>query len=69
MAMSGSLIDNVMMSIEGTDELIALLDILVIGRFIPPIRELAVLPQLADHLMFGAVAGACFRFLRRRQNS
>lgn len=45
--------------------LIALLDILVIGRFIPPIRVLVFLTQLADHLMFGAVVGACIRFRRR----
>lgn len=45
--------------------LIALLDILFIGRFIPSIRALAFLPQLADHLMFGAVVGASIRFRRR----
>ncbi len=47
------------------DGLIALLDILVIGRFIPTIRALAFLPQLADHLMFGAVVGASIRFRHR----
>jgi hypothetical protein len=37
---------------------IAVLDILVIGQALPSIRELAFLPQLADHMMFGAVVGA-----------
>jgi len=39
----------------------------VIGRFLPPIRELAFLPQLADHLMFGAVVGAVVSWRRPRQ--
>ena len=38
--------------------LIAVLDILIIGQAFPSIRELAFLPQLADHMMFGAVVGA-----------
>ncbi|HEV3025326.1 MAG TPA: hypothetical protein VGX76_22805 [Pirellulales bacterium] len=38
--------------------LIALLDLLVIGRAFPPILRLPFLPQLADHLMFGAAVGA-----------
>ena len=42
--------------------LISVLDILIIGRFIPPIRDLAFLPQLADHVVFGAVVGAVVRF-------
>jgi len=42
--------------------LIAVLDILIIGRFLPAIWELAFLPQLADHLMFGAVVGAVIQF-------
>lgn len=37
---------------------IAALDLGLIGRRIPPIRALAVGPQIADHLAFGAVAGA-----------
>jgi hypothetical protein len=38
--------------------LIAALDLGVIGRRRPLIRDLPVLPQVADHLAFGAVAGA-----------
>ena len=37
---------------------IAALDLGVIGRRIPPVRALAVGPQVADHLAFGAVAAA-----------
>lgn len=37
---------------------IAVLDIILIGQAFPAIRELAFLPQLADHMMFGAVVGA-----------
>jgi len=48
--------------------LIAVLDILLIGRFLPAIRELAVLPQFADHLIFGVLVGAVvgYRDKRRR---
>lgn len=41
------------------------LDLGVIGRRIPPIAELPQLPQLLDHLAFGAVAGATLRWCRR----
>ncbi len=37
---------------------VAALDLGVIGRGVPPIRALPVLPQVADHLAFGAVVGA-----------
>ena len=42
---------------------IAVLDILMIGQAFPSIRELAFLPQLADHMMFGAVLGAVVRWI------
>ncbi len=45
--------------------LIALLDIAVIGRDIPAIRELDFAPQLADHLMFGAVVGVIVNWRSR----
>ena len=44
--------------------LITVLDIVIIGRFIPAIRDLAFLPQLADHLMFGTVVGAIIQWTR-----
>ena len=37
---------------------IAALDLGVIGRHRPLVRALPVLPQVADHVAFGAVAGA-----------
>ena len=43
---------------------IAALDLGLVGRRFPRIRELAPLPQVADHLAFGAVAGMVLR--RRR---
>ena len=49
--------------------LIAVLDILIIGRFLPAIRDLAFLPQLADHLMFGAVVGAVVFVSQRKDRS
>jgi hypothetical protein len=41
---------------------IALLDLGVVGRRFPRIRALPLLPQLADHAAFGAIAG---RLLQR----
>jgi hypothetical protein len=38
---------------------IAALDLGVIGRRIPAIAALPVAPQIADHVAFGAIAGAC----------
>ena len=40
---------------------IGILDLLVIGRHIPAIRDLAIAPQLADHVAFGLVAGYVLR--------
>ena len=37
---------------------IHLVDMEVIGRRVPHVRDLARLPQLADHLAFGALVGA-----------
>lgn len=37
---------------------IAALDLGVVGRRLPAVRELAVSPQVADHLAFGVVTGA-----------
>lgn len=37
--------------------LITVLDILVIGQAFEAIRSLPFLPQLADHVMFGAIVG------------
>jgi hypothetical protein len=37
---------------------IAAVDLGVIGRRRPAIRALPLLPQLADHALFGAVVGA-----------
>ncbi|UGS34901.1 hypothetical protein [Capillimicrobium parvum] len=45
---------------------IAVLDLGVIGRRFPAIRRLPAGPQLADHVAFGAVAGAV---LARRASS
>ena len=43
---------------------IAALDLGVVGRRIPRVRALPTLPQVADHLLFGAVVGTVVR--RRR---
>jgi hypothetical protein len=43
---------------------IAALDLGIAGRRIPPVRALPLLPQLADHAAYGAVAAAVLR--RRR---
>jgi hypothetical protein len=43
---------------------IAALDLGLIGRYFPLIEALPLLPQLADHVAFGAVAG--FVIARRR---
>jgi hypothetical protein len=40
---------------------IAALDLGVVGRRLPRIRELPLAPQLADHVAYGAVAGAVLR--------
>ena len=50
---------------------IAGLDLGVVGRRVPRIRELAVAPQVADHLAFGVVVGAVVarRRARRRATS
>jgi hypothetical protein len=45
---------------------IAALDLGVIGRRWPEIRALPSLPQVADHVAFGAVAGAVIARRRRR---
>ena len=37
---------------------IHLVDMEVVGRRVPHVRDLARLPQLADHLAFGALVGA-----------
>lgn len=44
---------------------VAALDLGVIGRRVPAIRALPVLPQVADHLAFGAAAGAVLAHRRR----
>jgi hypothetical protein len=44
---------------------IALLDLGLIGRRSPAIRELPQLPQYADHLAFGAIVGAVLQRRRR----
>jgi hypothetical protein len=49
---------------------IAALDLGVIGRLFPLIAELDALPQLADHLAYGAITGAVIarrRAARRRR--
>jgi len=48
---------------------IAALDLGIIGRLFPLIAELAVIPQLADHVAYGAITGAVIarrRSARRR---
>jgi len=44
---------------------VAAFDLGVVGRRRPLIRDLPVLPQVADHLAFGAVAGAVVARCRR----
>ncbi len=46
---------------------IAALDLGVIGQFFPLIKELAVGPQIADHLAFGIVAAGVIAWRRRRR--
>jgi hypothetical protein len=48
---------------------IAALDLGVIGRRLPRIRALPLLPQLADHAVYGAVAAAVLQRRRRRRTS
>jgi hypothetical protein len=45
---------------------IAALDLGAIGRRYPRIRALPQLPQVADHLAYGATVGAVLRLRRRR---
>lgn len=45
---------------------IAGLDLGVIGRRFPRIRELALLPQVADHLAYGAIVGIVIRHRRSK---
>ena len=47
--------------------LIAAFDLGVVGRRFPRIQALPVLPQVADHLAFGAVVGAVLRGRRERR--
>lgn len=44
---------------------IAALDLGVVGRHLPSIRALPLAPQVADHVAFGAIAGATLRRRRR----
>jgi hypothetical protein len=44
---------------------IAALDLGVIGRRLPPIRDLPTAPQVADHVAFGAVTAAVVARRRR----
>lgn len=46
---------------------IAVLDLRVIGRLFPEIHALAFWPQFADHLAWGAVAGAALSWRWRRR--
>lgn len=46
---------------------IAALDLGVVGRAFPRVRALPVLPQLADHLAYGAVVGAVLAHRGRRR--
>jgi hypothetical protein len=46
---------------------IGLVDLGVIGRRLPAIRNLRLGPQLADHVVFGAAVGAMARLLRDRR--
>ena len=49
--------------------IIAVLDLLVIGRMFPQISALAFWPQFADHLAFGALLGATLEWQRRGRRS
>ena len=44
---------------------IAALDLGVVGRRVPRIRALALLPQVFDHLAYGAIVGAVLSARRR----
>jgi hypothetical protein len=44
---------------------IAALDLGVVGRRVPRIRALALLPQVLDHVAYGATVGAVLRVRRR----
>ena len=46
---------------------IAALDLGAVGRRYPAIRALPTLPQIADHVAFGFLAGAVLRARRRRR--
>ncbi|MBC6448945.1 hypothetical protein GPZ80_17385 [Actinokineospora sp. HBU206404] len=48
---------------------IAALDLGLVGRRFPRIRELPVLPQVADHVAFGLVVGAVLTRVRSRRTS
>ena len=48
---------------------IAALDLGAIGRRLPRIRALSLLPQLADHMVYGAVAAAVLQRRRRLRRS
>ena len=48
---------------------IAALDLGVAGRRFPRVRELPVLPQIADHVAYGAVVGAALEHRRRRPSA
>lgn len=52
----------------GAGAAIAALDLGVVGRRLPHIRALPVLPQVADHLAYGAVVGAVLGRLNGRLN-
>ncbi len=47
---------------------IAGLDLGIIGRHLPRVRALPQLPQLADHLTYGATVAAVLTARRRRRN-
>jgi hypothetical protein len=46
---------------------IAAFDLGVVGRRFPRVRELPLVPQLADHVAFGALVGAVLRRRRSRR--
>lgn len=48
---------------------IAILDLLIIGQFIPKIKALPFLPQLADHLAFGGIVGTVLYFRLKRRTT
>lgn len=48
---------------------IAALDLGLVGRRFPRIRCLPALPQLADHVAYGAIVGAVLAGRRRRRGS